>query len=335
MTVMSLPPRRRAAAVHRRVADADDEDLAADRLDVAEGDGLQPVDPDVDVRVADLVPAPGEVELLASGGSAADEDGVEALVEHGLHAGDGGVVADVDPHVEDHLGLLVEHLGGQAEGRDVGPHQAARHSVLLEHGDGVAQWEQVVRHGERRRAGADAGDALVVRLLRGPGQPVADVTPQVGSDALEAADGHRRTVDPLASAGRLARAVAGPTEDRREDVRLPVHQVGVVVPALGDEADVLRHVGVGRAGPLAVHYLVVVARIFDVRRFHVCIFPIAPRDGKTSNCVSSLLTGTCSSANALSRWARGQGRRSDPVGLDAHELRCAVHKQAGRVPAAP
>ena len=66
---------RRAAAVHRGVADADDQHPLADRVDVPEVDRLEPVDADEDL--VGVVPA-GDLELLALRRAAADEHRVEA-----------------------------------------------------------------------------------------------------------------------------------------------------------------------------------------------------------------------------------------------------------------
>ena len=70
---------RRPAAVHRRVADADDQHALADRRDVAEVNRLEPLDADEDL--IGLVTA-GEVELLAFRRAGADEHGVELLRVH-------------------------------------------------------------------------------------------------------------------------------------------------------------------------------------------------------------------------------------------------------------
>ena len=64
-----------------------------------------------------------------------------------------------------------------------------------------------------------------------------------------------------APAGGLAGTVAGAPEDPREHVGLAVDHVRVGVPPLGDQPDVLGHVGVGRAGPLAVNDPVEVIRV--------------------------------------------------------------------------
>ena len=52
-----------------------------------------------------------------------------------------------------------------------------------------------------------------------------------------------------------------PGQDRGKNVRLAVHHVGIGVAALGDQPDVFGYVGVSRAGPLAVHYLMKVVGI--------------------------------------------------------------------------
>ena len=127
--VLAAQALRRAAAVHGRVADTDNEDLFADPVDVAEVDVCQPFDADVDA--VGLVTA-GDVELLPLRRAAADEHRIEPFAEQRLHARDGRVVAHLDAHVEDHVHFLVEHHGRQAEGRDVDPHQATRRGVLLE-----------------------------------------------------------------------------------------------------------------------------------------------------------------------------------------------------------
>ena len=80
MTFTSFAPRRRrrAAAVHGRVADTDDQHLLADGLDVLEGHRLEPGDADVDVGGA--FGAAGQLEFLALGRAGADEHGIEAAL---------------------------------------------------------------------------------------------------------------------------------------------------------------------------------------------------------------------------------------------------------------
>src|ERR1019366_8038166 len=91
---------------------------------------------------------------------------------------------------------------------------------------------------------------------------------KIGCDALEPADRDRLSVDATAAARRLARPIARAPENSRKDVRLAVEQVRVGVLSLRDEPQVLRHIRMGRARPLAVYNLMVVARIGDVGGRH-------------------------------------------------------------------
>ncbi len=161
--------------------------------------------------------------------------------------------------------LFVEDLLREAERRDVRAHQPAGHRELLEDGDLVAErqrdrWRRRATRGRRRRtrcacrssSSGACGSRSVMSLA------------QVGRDALEAADRDGLLVDARAPARGLARPVARAPEDAGEHVRLAVEHVRVGVPPLRDEADVLRDVGVRRAGPLAVDDLVEVLRLADV-----------------------------------------------------------------------
>ena len=63
-----------AAAIHRRIADADDQNLLADALDVAEGNGLEPGNAYMNaIRVV----APGQLEFLALGCARTHEHGIK------------------------------------------------------------------------------------------------------------------------------------------------------------------------------------------------------------------------------------------------------------------
>ena len=116
------------------------------------------------------------------------------------------------------------------------------------------------------------GHPLAVLLGGSLGQEMADLPFEVGGDPLEPADGYGFvTLQPPAPAGGLAGTIAGAAQDAGEDVGLPVEHVGVGVTPLGDQADVLRHVGVRRAGPLAIDDLVEVVGISGIGRFHLVI----------------------------------------------------------------
>src|SRR3954466_15961817 len=90
------------------------------------------------------------------------------------------------------------------------------------------------------------------------------VVAKICGDALQPADRHRLAIDAPGAAGGLARPVTGAAEYPGKDVRLPVEQIRFRVPALRDEPDVLRHVRMRRARPLAVDDLVVILGIADV-----------------------------------------------------------------------
>ena len=59
-------------------------------------------------------------------------------------------------------------------------------------------------------------------------------------------------LDPAAPARRLARPVANPAQDARKHIGIAIDHIGRGKLTLRDQADVLRHVGVGRAGPLTI-----------------------------------------------------------------------------------
>ncbi len=266
--VLAAQAARRPAAVHGRVADADDQDALADLVDVAERHPGQPVDADVDA-VARLVPS-GKVQLLAARRAGADEHGVERglAVEQALEAHHRRAVTNLDATIEDHRDLLVQHLARQAERRHVRAHQPARLGVTLEDHDLVAQRREIVRHRQRGRPGADAGDAFPVLFRGNRGKEAADIVAQVGRDTLQPADRDRLLIDARPPACRLAGAIAGASEDSRKHVAVAVQQIRFGVLPLGDQPDVLRHIRVGRTGPLTIDHLVEVTRVFDVRRLH-------------------------------------------------------------------
>src|SRR5260370_16979581 len=73
----------------------------------------------------------------------------------------------------------------------------------------------------------------------------------VMGSTLEPADGHLLAIDLVAATNRLARARAGAAEHAGHDVALPIEHVGFVEPALRNQADIVRHVGMRGAADLA------------------------------------------------------------------------------------
>ena len=133
----------------------------------------------------------------------------------------------------------------------------------------ISEWHQIVGDRQRCRTRADERNLFSVFLQRGRGKQIRHISAIVRGNALQAADRDRLAVDAAAAAGRLARTIARAPENAREHVRFPVEHVGVRKPSLGDEADVLGDVRVGRTGPLAIHDTVVVIRMTDVSWAHL------------------------------------------------------------------
>ena len=253
------------AAVHGRVAHADHQHPVPTAVDVAEAHRFEPVDADVHLF---RVPAPREVQLLAPGSARAYEDRVVVLFQQCRQAVDRTVEAQIHPHVGDVLNLLPQHLARKPEFGDVRPHQPAGLGQLLEDRDFVPERHEVVGEGQRSGPGADARDALAVLLGGNLREEGADIVAEIGRDPLQPTDRHRLAVQAHAPAHRLAGAVAGPAQDSREDVRLPVEQVGLGVLPVGDEPDVLGDVGVRGTPPLTIDDAVVVVGVAGVGRFH-------------------------------------------------------------------
>ena len=74
--VFTAQPARGPAAIHGRVADADDQNAFADGIDMPEGNGFQPVD--ADVNPIGVVPS-GDVEIFSARRAATHKNRVEAL----------------------------------------------------------------------------------------------------------------------------------------------------------------------------------------------------------------------------------------------------------------
>ena len=257
---------RRAAAIHRGVADTDDDHARFDLLKVPEVHVGQPLD--ADMHFVTGFCAAGQIQLLTLRRPTTDEDGIVPFREQRLHAVDGSAVFHGGTHVDDVAALLVQHLLWQSERRNIHAHQPARLCVLLVDRDVVAEWQQIVRDRQGGRSGTNQRDALAV-LRRGRlGQSVGDIATVVGGDPLEATNRDGLFLDADAPAGGLAGTIAGATKNAREDVRFTVQEIRVIVSPLRDQSQIAGNVSVGRARPLAIHDLVVVSRIGDICRCH-------------------------------------------------------------------
>ena len=233
---------------------------------MAERDAREPVDADGEVLVH-FAPS-GQVEVAPARRARTDEVGVVAEVEHGLHARDLVVEARVHAHVENHVDFLVEDVRRQPECRNLAAHHAAAGGVAIEHVDLVAEGQEIPCHRERRRTGAEQGDALAVPDRRNGRQIGADVALVIRCHALQPTDRDRLLLRAHAAAGRLAGTVAGASEDARKYVGLPVDHVRLGVAFLDDQPDVLGYGRVGGTCPLAIHDLVEIGRVPDIGGFH-------------------------------------------------------------------
>ena len=133
-----------------------------------EGHGLQPLDAHVN---AVAVVAARDIEVLALGCAAADEDGIVSFIQQLAHAVHGRVQPQVRAHVDDVVDFLVQHRRRQAERGNVGAHQAAGLVQRFVDDALVSQRHQVVDHRQGGTARTDQGDALAVLLLRRHRQP--------------------------------------------------------------------------------------------------------------------------------------------------------------------
>ena len=154
----------------------------------------------------------GDVHEAGKARAAADEHRLEAVFVHqlvdGEHAADDHVRFDLDAERLQVVDLLFDDGFGQAEFGDAVHEHAAREVQRLEDGHVVPALGEVARAGEPRRAAADDGDFVPVRL-RLQGQVAAVGVVPVGNEPLQAADGDRLALDAahaLAFALRFLRA---------------------------------------------------------------------------------------------------------------------------------
>jgi hypothetical protein len=101
----------------------------------------------------------------------------------------------------------------------------------------IAERREIARHRKRSGTAADQRDALAV--LRGDlRHAMLDVVLEVGGDALQAADRNRGFLDAAAAARRLARTIAGASQNSGKHIRFPVDHIGVAITPLCNQTDV-------------------------------------------------------------------------------------------------
>ena len=235
---------------------------------MAERDAGEPVDADVNVVGRFL--AARNIEFAAARRAGTYEDRVVFLREQLLQAVDARSALELDAEVQDVIGFLVDHQIRQPEFRNLRPHHAAGLGVGIEHGAMIAERRKVARDRERGGTAADERDALAV-LRHRPRQAMLDVVLEVGGDALQAADRDRTVLDAAAAACRLARPIAGASQNSGKHVRSPIDHVGVAVAPLRNQPDVFRNWRMRGTSPLAVDHFVKVVGCRDISRFHSCL----------------------------------------------------------------
>src|SRR5688572_446300 len=218
LDVFRAEPQRAAAAVHRRVADADDQHALANRVHVPERDRAEPIDADVNA-IARF--AAGQAQILAFRSAAAHEHGVVTFVEQRAQARDGRAQLELEAQTRDITDLFVEHLGRQAERRYVRAHEAARSIERFEYHAFVSERREIVGDRQRCAAGADQRDAPAVLARCGLRQPALDVAAVIRGNSLQTTDRDGLFFDATAPTSRLARAVANAPQDSRKDVGFP------------------------------------------------------------------------------------------------------------------
>ena len=90
----------------------------------------------------------------------------------------------------------------------------------------------------------------------------------IGGDPFQAADGHRLVFHATAATRRLAGTIADSPQNCREHIRFPVQHVGLGEFALRYQANIVRHIGVRGASPLAVDNFVEVLRLGGIGWLH-------------------------------------------------------------------
>ena len=147
--------------------------------------------------------------------------------------------------------FLGHNLAGQAKNRDPATHHAAQHFVAVVERNPMAIALKLPGNSQSRRTTTHHGHSPAGGSEPGR-QGLGLVLLTVRGAAFEMADRHWPTgIGPLVTAGALAGPGTDPSQDSGKHVILLVDPKGLVRFALGDQPDILRHIGSGRAGVLA------------------------------------------------------------------------------------
>jgi hypothetical protein len=109
---------------------------------------------------------------------------------------------------------------------------------------------------------------LAIFLLGNFRKSIPDVGFVVCGNSLESTDGHGLFFNAASTAGWLARAVTGSTQNPWENIGLPIDHISIRIALLSDKSDVFGNWSVSGAGPLTINYFMKVIRVGYIGRLH-------------------------------------------------------------------
>ena len=232
-----------------------------------EGNIRQPVNADMDIITGFL--SAGNVQIAPFRRAGANKDRIERLGEKVFQAVDALAQPHLRAHGRDIAHFLIQHFFGQAEFGDLRADHAAGFSLAVKYNKIITKGGEIACNRHRGGASPDQRDPFAVFLFGHFGHAGGNITLIIGRDPFEAADRHRFFLDAAAPTGWLAGAVAGAAQNARKHIGFPVDHKGIGIAAFGDQTDIFRHRSVGGTGPLAVNNLMIIIRIFRIRRLQV------------------------------------------------------------------
>ncbi len=90
----------------------------------------------------------------------------------------------------------------------------------------------------------------------------------ISRDTLEATDCHRALIGSATPTCRLTGAITYTAQYTGKDIAFAIQDISVGEFTLGNFANVLGHISMRRASPLAIHNLVVVIRVICIGGLH-------------------------------------------------------------------
>ncbi len=204
----------------------------------------------------------GDIQGQVNAGADADEGGVKAHVLQVLQGEIGSPAlaeADIDPHPEDGIDLVVQDLLGNLVLGEPVAQRAAKLGRSLEDGDVVPLPGQEKGRCQAGGTAADHGDPLAGGALLGNLEVDLVVHAPVGDKPFQVVDGDR-FIDQDPPAARLAEAWADPAHGKGNRVTFHDQPQGLLVLAHGDVGDVALDIDLAGTGQVAGR--LAVAKVF-------------------------------------------------------------------------